>query len=396
MCLDRFRSELTLVSGLVAAAIILAVGAVFYFTGNEATRWWALALSVNFFALFTFILASPWPAQNASRMRVFLGVLVLNVVALLALPPHFDIYLVLFFVLSVTAAASFDEGEWPWWLIGYAAIAIGFFVWREGSLAGILPALIYIAGFYFFAIFARALSEAREAEAEIKRLYAQLQSYSQQAEELAVMEERQRMAREMHDTVGHRLTVAAVQLEVAEKLMDQDPARAKEVVGVVREQVTTALEELRSTVAALRSPVEASLPLTTSLQRLTRAFQEATGVEVMLTLPDDLLTDLSPAYRKAFYRAAQEALTNVQKHANASHVWVRLQQSGDTLTLTVEDDGVGVDAAALETATGFGLQGLQERAQALGGDFRLEPRAPRGARVVFIAPLPEHQGLSPQ
>jgi len=351
MCLDRFRSELTLVSGLVAAAIILAVGAVIYFSGDEPARWWALALSVNFFALFTFILASPWPAQKPARMRIFLGGLVLNVVALLALPPHFDIYLILFFVLSVTAAASFDEKEWHWWIVGYAAITFGFFIWREGSLAGILPALIYIAGFYFFAIFARSLTEAREAEAEIKRLYAQLQAYSQQAEEMAVMEERQRMAREMHDTVGHRLTVAAVQLEAAEKLMDRNPERAKEVVGVVREQVVAALAELRGTVAALRSPVEEALPLVTSLQRLTQAFQQATGIEVTLTLPDDLPPDLPAPCRKAFYRAAQEALTNVHKHAQAKHVWMELRLSGDLLTLTVEDDGVGVDAAAMEEAS---------------------------------------------
>ncbi len=388
MSLDRFRSELTLVSGLVAAAVILAVGVVFHFDTSTPARWWALAWSILFFALFTFLLGSPWPAQKPARMRILLGGLVVNAVALLALPPHFDIYLILFFVLSVTAAATFEENEWPWWIVTYGVIAVGFLVWRERSWMGFLVALIYLAGFYFFAIFARALAESQKAEAEIKRLYAQLQAFSQQAEELAVMEERQRMAREMHDTVGHRLTVAAVQLEAAEKLMARDPERAKEVIGVVRQQVVTALDELRSTVAALRSPVEASLPLATSLQRLTQAFQQATGIEVTLILPEKVPSDLPASHRKAFYRAAQEALTNVQKHADASHVWVRLQQSGDTLTLTVEDDGVGVDATALETATGFGLQGLQERARALGGDFRLEPRAPRGARVVFTAPWP--------
>ena len=391
MCLDRFRSELTLVSGLVAAAVILAVGLVFYFTGDEPARWWALCLSVNFFALFTFILGSPWPVQKPARMRLFLGGLVLNAVALLALPPHFEIYLILFFVLSVTAAASFEQNEWQWWLVGFGIITLAFFLWRERSYSGVLAALIYFAGFYFFAIFARSLTEAREAEAEIKRLYDQLQTYAQQAEDLAVMEERTRMAREMHDTVGHRLTVAAVQLEAAGKLIRQDPERAQEVVGVVREQVVQALEDLRRTVAALRSPVEEDLPLATALQRLVRTFAEAAGMTVTLTLPDDLPPDLPAVYRKALYRAAQEALTNVQKHAHASHAWMKLQSSGDEITLIVEDDGVGFGAKAGEGANGFGLQGLQERARALGGDFRLEPRQPRGSRAVFTVDVKHTQ-----
>ena len=385
---ERLQPEWTLISGLVAAAVILGVGLAFYVHGSEPARWQALALSLSFFALFLFLLFSRWAEERPIRLRVLVGGLTLMVAALLVLPPHFDFYLILFFVLSVTAAATFEQREWPWWIVGYGIITLVFNLWRTRSLDGVLVTTIYIAGFVFFAAFARALTESREAEAEIKRLYEQLQAFSQQAEEMAVMEERQRMAREMHDTVGHRLTVAAVQLEAAEKLIERDPERAKAVVGVVREQVTAALQELRETVAALRSPVEESLPLASSLQRLTRAFQQATGIQVSLALPQALPADLPPAYRKTFYRATQEALTNVHKHAGASHVWVRLQYAEGGLTLTVEDDGAGVNADALEAASGFGLQGLQERARALGGDFRLEPRAPRGARVVFTAPWP--------
>lgn len=387
MCIHRLRSELTLLSGLIASGVILTVGAAFYLSGEYADTWLALILSANFFAMFAFILASPWPVQRAGRMRVFLGLLILNLLALLAIPPHFDIYLILFFVLSVTAASSFEEREWRWWIVSFAVITILVFWVQEGSIQGLLPAFIYIAGFYFFAIFARSLTEAREAEAEIKRLYEQLQAYSQQAEELAVMDERTRMAREMHDTVGHRLAVSAVQLEVAQKLIDRDPQRAKEVTSVVREQVLAALDELRRTVAALRSPVEEGLALSTSLQRLVVSFQQATGVEVTLTLSDDLPDDIPPPQRKAIYRAAQETLTNVHKHARASHVWMQLSRAGDRLTLVVEDDGQGVSPDAAAQAAGFGLLGLQERAQRLGGDFRLEPRQPRGSRAIFTIAL---------
>ncbi len=384
MCIKRFRDELTLVSGLIAAAIILAVGVAFYFTGDEPGKWLALGAGVIFFALFSFVLVSSWPSQEIRRMRILIGLLILNLLALLALPPHLDVFVVLFFVLSVTAASMFDEREWPRWLAGFAVITIAFFLWRDHSLDGLLSALIYIAGFYFFAIFARSLTEARQAETEIKRLYEQLQVYARQVEEMTVIEERNRMAREMHDNVGHRLTVAAVQLEAAQKIIDRDPQRAKEVVGVVREQVLAALDDLRGTVAALRSPVEEDMALDAALQRLGRSFQQATAINVSLSLPPAIPADIPASHRKAIYRAAQETLTNVHRHARAQHVWMHLTQADEEMMLIVEDDGQGMQERSSASTGGFGLRSLQERARQLDGDFHLEPRTPRGSRAVFM------------
>ena len=189
--------------------------------------------------------------------------------------------------------------------------------------------LPYSAGYWFFGAFARALASAEEARAESQQLltelqaaHRQLQDYAAHAEELAVAEERNRLAREMHDTLGHRLTVAAVQLEGAQRLIPKDPTRAAGMVGTVREQVREALSELRAAVATLREPLATDLTITTALQRLISSFEEATHLSVHLDFPDDL-PSLSNAHRLALYRAAQEALTNVQKHAQAQQVWVK-------------------------------------------------------------------------
>ncbi len=188
----------------------------------------------------------------------------------------------------------------------------------------------------------------------------------------------------MHDTVGHRLTVSAVQLEAAQRLIAKDPGRAEQMVGTVREQIGEALTELRQTVAALRAPVEEDLCLDVSLQRLAAQFRQGTGLPVELEIPDEL-PELPPQHRRALYRAAQESLTNVQRHARAKNVWMQLQRQDEAIVLVVSDDGVGIPPK-LEV-TGFGLKGLQERATQLGGDFHLSPRPDGGTLATFFIPI---------
>mgnify|MGYP001574446265 FL=1 len=202
-------------------------------------------------------------------------------------------------------------------------------------------------------------------------------------EQLTIAEERNRLAREMHDAVGHRLTVTAVQLEGAQRLIPTDPDRAARMIGAVRDEVKQALAELRRTVATLRSPLEVDLPLTHALARLATAFQEATGLNVHLTLPEDP-PSIPEAGRLALYRAAQESLTNTQRHAKAKNIWLCLQTSKDNISLTAADDGVGFPTSM--DGVGFGLRGLRERAAQLGGELRLETRPGGGAQLRFTLP----------
>jgi len=200
-----------------------------------------------------------------------------------------------------------------------------------------------------------------------------------------VVEERSRLAREMHDTLGHRLTVAAVQLEGAQRLIEADPDRAAQMVGTVREQVREALAELRQTVAALRAPLEADLSLPHALARLAAHFETATGITIHQVLPRaEELPDLPSTHRLALYRAAQEALTNIQRHAEAGQVWLVLAGDGGAVTLLVSDDGKGFSLSGDQA--GFGLHGLRERAAQLGGEMHIEPRRGGGTQLSFRLP----------
>jgi len=250
----------------------------------------------------------------------------------------------------------------------------------------------FVTGFinFCFAVFANTLLRADEARAETQRLleevqaaHGQLQEYTEQVEELAVAEERNRLSREVHDTLGHRLTVSIVQLEGAERLVDQQPERAAMKIKTVRKQLDEGLSELRRTVAMLRAPGATDLSLPKVLKQLAEEFEEATGLRIQVTVPDSL-PRLSDGYRLAIYRVAQETLTNIQRHAEANNVSLTLALPPEAITLEITDDGIGISSGVSEN--GFGLRGIHERATQLGGEVKITTGSDQGTRLIFQLP----------
>jgi signal transduction histidine kinase len=220
---------------------------------------------------------------------------------------------------------------------------------------------------------------------ELRVAHSELQALHAQVRQAAVAEERNRLAREIHDSVAHYLTVVNVQLEAAEKLADDQPERALEHVRRARRLTLESLQEVRRSVAALRAASLEELSLPRALRKLAAEFGESTGiaVEVDLALPDD--ARVAPEAALALYRAAQEGLTNVQRHARASAVHLRLARQNGSLELVVEDDGLGPPVEAA-TEAGFGLVGLRERLDLLGGRLGFGPASPRGSRLAVAVP----------
>ncbi len=396
--LNMFRSRLqridllTFGGSLTVIAILIPAVWVSFVTQNP-NRWPAAGLSVAFALLF---FADTWICALRPRMAYFyMAVQTLLVLALLLLVPQFGFLIIMYFVLSVQLRLLFPERTGIIWIGAFALASASYLVRVAGWADTLFILPIYLGGFFFFAAFARQTARAEAARREsqglldeLQKAHDQLQEYAAQAEELAVVEERNRLAREMHDTLGHRLTVAAVQLEGAERLIPGDPDKASRMVRTVRQQVKEALSELRRTVATLRAPVEADLSLPRALRRLATGFESATGITMHLMAPDEL-PELSSAQRVALYRAAQESLTNIQRHAQARDAWLQLSSQNGTMTLVVRDNGVGLpDSAGL---SGFGIRGLRERALQLGGGFTLQPRPGRGTQVSFHLPLGQEQ-----
>lgn len=321
---------------------------------------------------------------------LYLLVITLTTASLYFLNISPGLYLVIFFVISAQAMMSLEGLRGLGWVFLLAVISTLSFVSQEGMQEAVMLMLVYGGGYLFFGIFGKALQDATFANERSQQLYdelqathAQLQQSVQQMEELAVTNERNRLAREMHDSIGHRLTVSAVQLEGAQRLIPQDPEKAAGIVGTVREQVREALAELRQTVTALRQPIEFDFPIGQALERLAASFENGTDLAVELTLSD--LPMLSTQHRQVIYRTVQESLTNIQRHARATRAWIHLNAVHDDLSLTISDNGIGLPEGAAEL--GYGLRGIQERAALLGGGSSFEVRTGGGTQISIWLPI---------
>ena len=300
----------------------------------------------------------------------------------------------MYFVLSSAVMYMLPERSGYWWIAIFGLITAGVYLFAWQGVEGIFNAVGTFAGYMFFGSASsaqmkaeRANTKSQELLQELQEAHKQLQERAAQAEELAASQERNRLAREVHDTLGHRLTVAAVQLEGAEKLIERDPQKARSMVATVRAQVIEGLGELRNTVAALRAPLDEDISLPSALRKLASGFEEATKISTEITVSDDLPL-LPDTHRHAIYRAAQESLTNIQRHAEASQTWVELSRHNGRVVLSIRDNGMGFEPERQEY--GFGIHGLEERATQLGGQVQIASNANGGTQVTFQIPTIEH------
>lgn len=366
---------------------VLAVAIVSWLTIQEpVARWVGTGLCLAFG--LTDIVPMIWPKAHNHFYYILAGTII--TIGVFFTGPNTFAAPILFFVLSSKAMMMVPAREGLLWIAAFAVITYIFLTIVLGPLPGFVTLLPYLGGYVFFGAFGKNAQDADTARSEAQRLlselqvaHAQLRETSAQVERLAVVDERNRLSRELHDSLGHRLTVAVVQLEGAQRLASTDPERAGRMVGTVREQMKEALADLRRTLQALRSPSEDDLPLGPALSKLTRQFQDATGLNVKLHVSPDL-PPLPDQQRHTLYRGAQEALTNAQRHAQAGNVWVEVAPCSDGVRLTIDDDGRGLSD---DPATGLGLRGLRERADALGGALTLGPSSRGGAQIVVTVPV---------
>ena len=373
--------------GIYVYVVILTVVTILN-VDDPTERWLAIGLMLAFA-----VVLSRTPRFDAPEWQVHLYLTIQTVIVLgmvFLLWPNFF----LFYILSVQAMILLPPRRGLLWIGAFVLMGIGPVVYEEGWPEGLLSALLIGFGFLFIGAFGYTRIRAEEARYQSQRLleelrvaHRQLQEHAERAEALAVAEERNRLSRDLHDTLGHRLTVAVVQLEGAERLIPSEPDRAAQMVATVREQVREGLSELRRTVATLRAPLAADLALPVALKQLAGDFEQATQLRVHTSLPESLPA-LPDRHRIALYRAAQEALTNVSRHAQARTAWLAVEASDETATLTISDDGVGPPDDVGED--GFGLRGMRERAAQLGGDVQLTERDEGGTRLVFRLPLKPH------
>lgn len=320
---------------------------------------------------------------------------------------------VLAITLAAVVASTISAGGHPLFLLG-SLVAIGtassrtnrpMSVWL--GLAGVAvlglatgfgtsgPAnTSSVAGAIAFAIAAFAIGEAsrnrRAYIAEVEERARRAEQSREQEARRRVGEERLRIARDLHDLVGHHIALISVQAGVAGHVFDEQPEKAKQAIAAVRTACRSALDELATTISLLRAPDEARAPTEPTvglaqLPALTASFTAA-GLPVDHAV-EGVARSIPPAVDLTAYRVIQESLTNVHKHAGPAAATVRVSYGPAVLRILVEDDGIGPTTAA--AGEGHGILGMRERAAALGGALYAGARPGGGFQVQVTLPAPE-------
>ena len=218
-----------------------------------------------------------------------------------------------------------------------------------------------------------ALRELDESKRELEKAYAVVA-------EVTALEERQRIAKDIHDTAGHSLTTVIMQTEVAKRIIDDSPAEAKQKIISANLQAKHALEELRDSVHLLSGNTE-SKTLKTALEDIIHESTDGTGIVIRSNIED---ITVSPTKARFLCNSLKEGIANGLRHGGATAFWFELVKEGNLLQFVLSDNGKGVE---LEKWTlGFGLTGMQNRARALGGEVAFASEADEGLEIRITVP----------
>jgi len=222
--------------------------------------------------------------------------------------------------------------------------------------------------------------------AELQAAQRALEVARQRDAELAALRERERLARDLHDSLGHALVALSVQLEAVQRLYAVDPARASAQVDAMKDLTRASMAELRRALEGLRAPGLGDRSLQQALDALSCEVGARTGIEVRCQVAAGA-DALGPAVSEALWRIAQEALTNVEKHAHARHVQVCVELAPHAVTMRISDDGCGLPPDAASRSGHYGLRGMRERLEGLGGTLTLHSNGQRGTLVEACLPI---------
>ncbi|MFM2430199.1 MAG: hypothetical protein RLZZ511_1412 [Cyanobacteriota bacterium] len=243
-------------------------------------------------------------------------------------------------------------------------------------LGAISTTLLLALVLVFLQLMVQAVLSERQSRQQLQQANEQLRRYALRVEDTATLQERNRIAREIHDSLGHSLTAFNLHVEAALRLLKSDPEEAQDLLVEAKQLGSKALQSVRESVGTLRSHPLQGKSLEAAIQQLAEEFCRSTGIQPQLAL--DGMTVIPVDQTAALYRIVQEALTNIAKYAQATTVSITLQ--GAPLGLTIVDDGRGFDPGQM--TSGFGLQGMQERAIAIGGRLQIESAVGMGCRIV--------------
>ena len=274
-------------------------------------------------------------------------------------------------VLGVAQCVISTALAWPYVHAGGPLYALYFSI--IGMQIVTVPAIALVVGWL--------MREQRRQAQDLDERNRKLARYASTAEQLAITQERNRLARELHDTLAHSLSATAIQIEAAQALAETDEGAGRKMLAQALQTTRNGLTEARRSLHALRaSPVE-DLGLPQAVRDLAESLAQRAGFKLRLRI-DTMPDNLGPEAQQCVYRVAQEALSNAARHAGAGCVEVVLGTQDGRVRLSVSDDGRGFEPQAV-AETRYGLRGLRERAEMIGGALLVQSTKDEGTKVAF-------------
>lgn len=375
---------------LATALAALTSAAADLFARQQVTELLILGSLGGLFVLLG-TLGRDWCQQLTSRWLVYLyfSILLLLANAIIFIGRGQALVALILFPLAAQGVMMLSpRGAYVLGALLVVTALVSFGALESGqSKNTVVGGLALTAGVIFTVAFTQVAVRENVARAEVERLNAELaeanrklSEYAVQVQELSIANERNRLAREIHDSLGHYLTIINIQLEAASQVFEHDPPKAVTAVRKAQALAQEGLTDIRRSVAGLRSGPIDNQTLSKAIEGLV-AELHTSGVMTYYHVEGEL-PGLSPQVELTLYRAAQEALNNIRKHAHASRADVTLTATPDCLRLAISDNGVGSQRAG----SGFGLLGVRERVKLLGGTFVAQSASNGGFEFVVEVP----------
>ena len=392
----------TLLIIYIAIYLLVVASIIRYVVRFSDYRFWSIALLLGYLIL----LFSEYFIFRRNRNLTYIYLLVQTIIicTISLISPNVDYWTALFLPLVVQVMHNFPQRT-GFLITGiFTVIMAILMLLGPGPEAG-LP-LIFLNGLAYF-LFAAFIAINREAEAarreaemardesekqqdDLQSAYRQLQSYTAQAEELAVLQERNRLARELHDSVTQSLYSLTLFSHAARRMAeDVGNDRLERQIGQIGGTAVKALKEMRLLVYELRPPELKKEGLIRALRQRLEAVEGRSGVEARLVV--DELGRLPPSVEQEIYRITNEALNNALKHAAAKSVTVYLRQLDDRVELEVVDDGIGFEFEVARDHGGMGLESIRQRAKQMNGEVTIRSAPGKGTSVKVAISLDQEQ-----
>lgn len=229
-------------------------------------------------------------------------------------------------------------------------------------------------------IITRLMRDQRQQRQALASANAKLSQHAATIEQLATSRERNRLARELHDTLAHTLSGLAVQLEAMDAVWEVEPQSLRRMLAKALQTTRDGLTEARGAIQALRATPLSDLGLCLALEQMAKTAAQRANLSLQLNLPGNV-DSMPPDVEQGIYRIAEQAIANVVQHAGASQLFLELNSVNGNISLTITDDGLGFENAEISQEGRFGLRGMRERAEIIGAKLEILSEAGDGTTI---------------